>query len=157
MIKSATTDAPATPKQRAFIARLDAERDHAVDVPAGPLTTQQAGVLIERLLAAPRRPQTDGPEGWYLHEGEVYAVRLNEAGTGVYAVRLEVTGTGYRTARWKYAPGMVPVLAGTPRLQLMDAAELSRQYGVCVVCARRLVQGATGHAGCSARLQEGSS
>lgn len=130
----------ASDKQVALLTRLINEREWHLDAIPDPLTKRQASYLIEDGLAAPRK-QSDAPTaqpGYYVSGGEVYVVVANKAGTGVYAKRLCIEGDKFKTAKWRYAPGIAASVATLSPLSIEEAAALGHMHGICVVCAKRL-------------------
>jgi hypothetical protein len=94
-----------------------------------------ASRLITELEQAPRRPTAAvrparvpvnlngaGP-GVYEIGGDVFRLRVNQAGTGIYPERL-VLGQG--PARWDYAPDVARRILPSQRISPEDAAGVAR-------------------------------
>lgn len=185
-MSTATAEAPvtyripardvATAKQLELIARLTTEREWAGirDIEAlGRLLNRDpqflawfdrgcASTLIDQLFAAPYKLTENTAKaeaGYYVRAGVVYVVVANKAGTGTYAKRLVVR---HGRGSWEYAAGVGRSLAaaGLVPLTVEEAAKLGRQHGVCVVCAKTLVNPESVSRGmgdrCAAKLTGGS-
>lgn len=143
-------DAPATPKQVDFIARLRAERNlpSTPSVGLASLTKKQASSVIEQLLAMPKPEpvKTTSPatpsqavEGMHKIGDEIFKVQKAVHGSGhLYAKRL-VPGEGYGSkARFEYAPGVLKTLSAATLMSLEEAKAWGALYGTCCVCGRTL-------------------
>lgn len=128
-MKSATvpmpsTTEPATAAQLVYLGKLMVWRGVTdIDVPTD-LTEAEASALIDRVKAVPgtRRPGAD--VGFYIREGELYEVRERREG-GTYAQLYRVKDG---RARWKFMPGMVTTLTGTPPVDSATAAAFIANY-----------------------------
>lgn len=139
---------PPTARQLALLDRLLTERDtRAVTVPRhlGDLDLHGASHLIAQLEAQPRRPGAPRPgkpvnangagPGVYDLGGDVFRLRVNQAGTGVYPERL-ILGDG--PPRWQHAPEVSRRILPSQRLTVARATQLGAESQVCVVCGTPL-------------------
>lgn len=129
----------ASDKQRAFLGKLLAEREHdGFTLPTDrPLTSGEASKMIDILLDAPRK-QTTRPlatPGYYLHGEDVYQVVLTKDKSRTYAKRMVIDGN---KGRWEYAPGVGALLADMVPLTAEAAGALGQVTGVCMICGAEL-------------------
>lgn len=131
---------PASDRQKSWIADLLAQRD--LEIPAHLAgyegDSQVASLLIDKLLAAPKRNAPKRPEpGLYVLDGDVIKVQLNGAGTRVYAKRLVPSGTSGRGS-WEYEQGLIDRLQGATPANEETMAAWGRRTGTCGVCGALL-------------------
>jgi hypothetical protein len=149
----------ATDAQRAFIAKLEAEgRTTAV---AFDGSKKSASAYITALLAAPRPARmviaTVTPDaapaapvateaGMYRKDGEIFRVKISEAGRAYATVLVGFNGARLRDCdativnfKFDYAPGAIYSLTAADKLSLADAKAFGIRTGTCCVCARKLV------------------
>lgn len=141
----------ATDKQVAFLTNLLADREHGeTGVDLAKITKRNASLLIERLMAAPRKP--GGERSPILEARAASGVApITEGfwvlGTEVYKVQRAVHGSGHLYAKhlneygiFDYAAGAIGVLRsrGAEKLTLERARELGKLYGRCMICGATL-------------------
>lgn len=102
------------------------------------MNTKQAGVWLDLLFAAPSKPVEGAATepGLYLHDGEVYRVQANKAGTNLYAKKLVIPATGRGT--FEYEGGAVRTLRAADKLTPEQARTFGIERQVCVNCGERL-------------------
>lgn len=156
--------APATTPQIAFLNTLHAERVPFGYDPDGTYDVKQASALISLGKAASRKEVQVAKvdPGYYVTaEDKVYVVvQSKQNADRTYAKVLVLTKRyplcdgahmgeaiycdgsckpATTTAAWVYVPGAVRDLVGLTPLSLEAAAKLGRKHGVCMICAKTLM------------------
>ncbi len=140
-MSTTTATRPASEKQLALIARLVSEKqltDAQLEDVAAATSSRDASRVIDRLFAAPRKPQAVAAKaepGFYRQGEEFIQVVTTRDGQRTYAKRLVVDGG---SASWQYAPGVGRTLAGLEPATLEQAQAFGMRFGVCMVCCRTL-------------------
>lgn len=141
VIDRPTTATPvlASEKQVAFITKLLAERQYAGEVVLSTIGKRQASVLIDELLAAPRKTATTGTDitdGFWVLGTTVYKVQRAVHGSGNLYAKVLNDFTG----RFEYTSGAITLLRNgkAEKLTLERAKELGKLYGRCMICGATL-------------------
>jgi hypothetical protein len=139
-----------TDKQLIYLRALIESRVIDFDLPEN-ITAETIPDVIDKAKACPVRPAS--PEGFYLHDGRAYWVRVSKSSGHPYASVIEKDGID--TARWRFARWMANRVS-VP-LTVAEAARMGHASGICHVCASGLVRAecvAAGiHARCAKRLE----
>lgn len=139
-----TTVKPATDKQKAFLDKLLGDRQHsftpeAIEQIKEVASSRDMSALIDRLLAAPRKPKpapavvTLEP-GVYKKNGDIYEIKRLRSGA-LRAKRIAVVAG--KVVRYA---SLIRVSQFTPadRITEDDASGFGKEYGICCCCFRTL-------------------
>lgn len=145
-----TTTTKPSDRQLIFLRALIESRVIDFDLPEN-LTAETIGDVIDKAKACPVRPAS--AEGFYVHDGRAYWVRVSKSSGHPYASVFAKDGID--TARWRFARWMANRLSVV--LTVAEAARMGHASGICHVCASGLVKAecvAAGiHARCAKRLE----
>ena len=159
------TFTPCSPKQAAFLAKLVQDRvcypalqQAAKDAQHQGISAHEASAAIDKALGCPKAAlpaaaAAPAPQGYYLVNGEVFAVVVGKESGKLYAKKLLLAGG---KGSWVYAPGAVYNLKPEQKLTLAQAQEMGHMFGVCMICGRTLTDQKSVSAGigpiCAKRL-----
>lgn len=141
---AARDDRP-TDKMLNYIKSLQEEREvpnPEALIPIDDLTYKQGKNMIDYLLSLPRKPMTRVDPGWYLHEGEVWWVRISKMSGRPYAMRLKIL-RNHETKKiigsdWEFIKGGIKLLHGVPKMTLEQAIAFGAEFHVCPRCGEFL-------------------
>ena len=137
-----------TPKQREYIYRLLMTREYRLPKPVEEYSKDQASVLIEDLVRAPKKIQNEQDQrrvvqdGMYITpDGTIFKVQKAVHGSGqLYAKELIPPEKFGGKATFVYRAGAIMHLKPEMLMTLEQAKQFGALYGTCVRCGRTLTR-----------------